>query len=142
MLSAFLVQTDASSQDHLMLAEVESQAGNPTAAIAQYRKVLEEDSRDIVALNRLAHLLADKANQPDEALKYAQQARSPARGRRPPNAGVTSAGRRGHRAPGGSDHPLYRKLPGSRLIRESAAGARADPGRPDESKQISGRVCG
>ena len=58
-----------------MLAETEWQAGNSAAAIAQFRKVLERDSRNIMALNGLGYLLADQANQPDEALKYAQQAK-------------------------------------------------------------------
>jgi tetratricopeptide (TPR) repeat protein len=42
---------------------------------SQYRKVLEKDSRNLVALNGLGYLLTDQANQPDEALKYAQQAK-------------------------------------------------------------------
>ena len=67
-----------------MLAEIELQAGNSAAAIAQYRKVLEKDSRNLMALNGLAYLLADQANQPDEALQYAQQAKELA----PNNAAV------------------------------------------------------
>ena len=74
-LSAVIGKNDANNPAHLMLAEIEWQAGNSTAAIAQYRKVLERDSRNIQALNGLAYLLADEANQPDEALKYAQQAK-------------------------------------------------------------------
>ena len=74
-LSAVLGKNDASTPAHLMLAEIELQAGNSAAAIAQYRKVLEKDSRNLMALNGLAYLLADQANQPDEALKYAQQAK-------------------------------------------------------------------
>jgi tetratricopeptide (TPR) repeat protein len=67
-----------------MLAEIELQAGNSAAAIAQYRKVLEKDSRNLAALNGLAYLLADQAHQPDEALQYAQQAKELA----PNNAAV------------------------------------------------------
>ena len=37
-----------------MLAEIELQAGNSAAAIAQDRKVLEKDSRNLMALNGLA----------------------------------------------------------------------------------------
>jgi Tfp pilus assembly protein PilF len=74
-LSAVLGRNDASTPAHLWLAETELQAGNSAAAIAQYRKLLEEDSRNLSALNGLAYLLADQANQPDEALKYAQQAK-------------------------------------------------------------------
>jgi tetratricopeptide (TPR) repeat protein len=83
-LSAVLAKNDASTPAHLMLAEIELQAGNSAAAIAQYRKVLETDSRNLVALNGLGYLLADEANQPDEALKYAQQAKELA----PNNAAV------------------------------------------------------
>ena len=74
-LSAVLGKDDASTPAHLWLAETELQAGNSAAAIAQYRKLLEKDSRNLVALNGLGYLLADRANQPDEALKYAQQAK-------------------------------------------------------------------
>ena len=74
-VSAVLGKDDASTPAHLMLAETEWQAGNSAAAIAQFRKVLERDSRNIMALNGLGYLLADQANQPDEALKYAQQAK-------------------------------------------------------------------
>jgi len=70
-----LGKNDASTAAHLMLAETEWQAGNSGTAIAQYRKVLERDSRNIMALNGLGYLSADQANQPDEVLKYAQQAK-------------------------------------------------------------------
>src|ERR1019366_1399105 len=83
-LSAVLGKNDASTPAHLMLAEIELQAGNSAAAIAQYRKVLEKDSRNLMALNGLAYLLADQAHQPDEALQYAQQAKELA----PNNAAV------------------------------------------------------
>jgi tetratricopeptide (TPR) repeat protein len=74
-LSAVLAKNDASNPAHLMMGAIEWQTGNPAAAIAQYRKVLATDSRNLVALNGLSYLLADQANQPDEALKYAQQAK-------------------------------------------------------------------
>jgi Tfp pilus assembly protein PilF len=74
-LTAILGRNGASTPAHQMLAEIEFQAGNSTAAIAQFRKVLEKDPRNIIALNGLAYQLADQANQPDEALKYAQQAK-------------------------------------------------------------------
>ena len=41
-------------------------------AVAQYRAVLDFDSRNLLALNNLAYTLA--LEDPDEALKYAQQA--------------------------------------------------------------------
>jgi tetratricopeptide (TPR) repeat protein len=58
----------------LMMADIEERRGNSAAAIEQYRKVLDGDGKNLPALNNLAFLLANNA-QPDEALKYAQQAR-------------------------------------------------------------------
>jgi tetratricopeptide (TPR) repeat protein len=58
----------------LLMAGVERASGNTSAAIQQYRKVLEFDPAHLPALNNLAYLLTDAANQPDEALKFAQQA--------------------------------------------------------------------
>jgi tetratricopeptide (TPR) repeat protein len=57
------------------LAEVEIAAGNYAAAIELYRKVVQVNSRNVKALNNLAYLLCDFKQQPDEALKYAQQAK-------------------------------------------------------------------
>jgi tetratricopeptide (TPR) repeat protein len=57
----------------MLLAMAEHKAGNLEAAIQQYRKVVELDPRNLAAMNNLAYLLADVGNQPDEALKYAQQ---------------------------------------------------------------------
>jgi Tfp pilus assembly protein PilF len=58
----------------LLLGAADIKAGNRAAAIDHYRKVLDADAQNIVALNNLAYLLADFANQPDEALTYAQRA--------------------------------------------------------------------
>ena len=59
----------------LLWGGVEFKAGNHQAAIQHYRKVLESDPNRVLALNNLASLLAEYANQPDEALKYAQRAK-------------------------------------------------------------------
>ena len=53
------------------LAEVK---GNHAAALEHFRKVVQADPGNPLALNNLAYLLADFANQPDEALKYAEKA--------------------------------------------------------------------
>jgi tetratricopeptide (TPR) repeat protein len=42
--------------------------------MGHYRKVVETDSHNAQALNNLAYLLLEHANNPDEALKYAQKA--------------------------------------------------------------------
>jgi tetratricopeptide (TPR) repeat protein len=58
----------------MLLAQLEMTGGTSSAAIDQYKKVLAQDAKNPSALNNLAYLLAD-ANQADEALKYAQQAK-------------------------------------------------------------------
>jgi tetratricopeptide (TPR) repeat protein len=45
------------------------------AAIEQYQQVLAVQPNNVNALNNLAYLLAEKTNQPDQALSYAQKAR-------------------------------------------------------------------
>ena len=58
----------------LRLGDVEIRDGKSALAIEQYRKVLELDDKNALALNQLAYLLAD-GKHPDEALKYAQMAK-------------------------------------------------------------------
>jgi putative PEP-CTERM system TPR-repeat lipoprotein len=59
---------------HVVLAAVETKAGNFGTAIEHYRKALEFWPHNPEVLNNLAYLLADKSGQPDDALTYAQQA--------------------------------------------------------------------
>jgi putative PEP-CTERM system TPR-repeat lipoprotein len=54
---------------------LESNQKNNAQAIEAFRKVLDIDPKNVVAMNNMAYLLASYANQPDEALKYAQQAK-------------------------------------------------------------------
>ncbi len=56
----------------LMLGEVAGELGDSEEALRRYRAVIALDSSNVVALNNLAYTLA--SSQPDEALKYAQQA--------------------------------------------------------------------
>jgi Tfp pilus assembly protein PilF len=60
---------------HVQLAEVEIAAGNYAAAVELYRKAVQMNSRNVRALNNLAYLLCDFKQEPDEALKYAEQAK-------------------------------------------------------------------
>jgi tetratricopeptide (TPR) repeat protein len=53
-------------------------------ALAAFRKVVDADPSNVVALNNLAYLLASQTGQFDEALKYAQQVKEIA----PDNKGV------------------------------------------------------
>jgi Tfp pilus assembly protein PilF len=72
---ARVVATDAGRfPGHVLLAAAETQEGNFEVAIEHYRKALQLQPHNAEVLNNLAYLLADKANQPDEALGYAQQA--------------------------------------------------------------------
>jgi putative PEP-CTERM system TPR-repeat lipoprotein len=56
------------------LANLAQSAGNHQEALSYYRKTVELMPSHALALNNLAYLLADFAKQPDEALKYAEQA--------------------------------------------------------------------
>ena len=59
----------------MLLANVEEKSGNLGKALELYTKVLGSDPSNIQALNNTAYLLADYANKPDEALKYAERAK-------------------------------------------------------------------
>jgi tetratricopeptide (TPR) repeat protein len=58
-----------------VLGFIEEKAGNYSKAIEHLRKVVEAEPANVIALNNLAYLLADHADQTDEALKYAQKAK-------------------------------------------------------------------
>lgn len=68
-----LVKANPTNVSALLLsARADEQAGDAQAAIARYRAVVNLDQSNLIALNNLAYLLV--TNDPDEALKYAQQA--------------------------------------------------------------------
>ncbi len=73
-LNHLVAAHDRDADAQFLLALADTRAGNYQAAIAQYRKALALNPGDPVALNNLAYLLADVADQPDEALPYAQRA--------------------------------------------------------------------
>jgi uncharacterized protein (TIGR03790 family) len=56
------------------LAQLEEQLGDDDAAIARYRRILEVQPTDVVALNNLAFALAVRHDQPAEALLLAKRA--------------------------------------------------------------------
>ncbi|MGB9606726.1 MAG: tetratricopeptide repeat protein, partial [Bryobacteraceae bacterium] len=58
-----------------LLASLEHHAGNWQDAAAHYRKAIDLEPRNVLALNNLAFLLAENLNQPDEALQLAQKAK-------------------------------------------------------------------
>jgi tetratricopeptide (TPR) repeat protein len=78
-LTPLLTTEGGGSRARLLLAEVEQQSGNAAAAIENYRKVLANDGRNVMALNNLAYVLANEMK-PDEAMQYAQQAKELAPG--------------------------------------------------------------
>jgi len=65
---------------HLVLASSYEASQEHDKAIERYRKVLANDSRNVVALNNLAYALAVRKQQPAEALAYAERAYTLARG--------------------------------------------------------------
>ena len=74
-LSALIDRKAGRVEAHVLLASLDSKVGNQAAAIEHYRRVLEIDPRNAITLNNLAYLLAENMSQPDEALKYAEQAK-------------------------------------------------------------------
>jgi len=73
-LSSVVASHPDSVLGQLLFARVEAMVGQPGPAMDRYRRVLTLDSGNAIALNNLAYLLAE-GRQPDEALKYAQQAK-------------------------------------------------------------------
>lgn len=72
-LGGILAADRRNTTARLMLAVMEDQARNYRVAEEHYRKVIEADPANIVALNNLAYRLANDLNQPDEALRFAQR---------------------------------------------------------------------
>jgi Flp pilus assembly protein TadD len=58
----------------VVLAQLEEQGGDDEAAIPRYRRVLELQPGNVVALNNLAFALAVRHNAAAEALRFAKQA--------------------------------------------------------------------
>jgi tetratricopeptide (TPR) repeat protein len=70
-----LLETSRQAAARTRLGLVEEKAGKYTAACDHYRKALELNPRDVLVLNNLAYALAEFAGKPEEALKYAEQAK-------------------------------------------------------------------
>jgi Flp pilus assembly protein TadD len=58
----------------LWLGNLEEVKGDHAGALENFRKAVQSDPANAQALNNLAYLLADFANQPEEAQKYAEKA--------------------------------------------------------------------
>jgi tetratricopeptide (TPR) repeat protein len=73
-LSALVAENPQNVTARLWLGNIENLRGNTSAALEQFRKVVEASPGNPQALNNYAYLLAEQANKYDEALTYAQKA--------------------------------------------------------------------
>jgi uncharacterized protein HemY len=71
-LNAVLTTQPANMTALLLAARADEAAGDRASVIARYRAVLAVDNSNVIALNNLAYTIAPE--NPDEALKFAQQA--------------------------------------------------------------------
>ena len=72
-LNALVKRNDKDVAARMMLAGIKEKAGNPTAAMDEYKKILEIQPSNIMVLNNLAYDLVEYGHQQDEALRYAQK---------------------------------------------------------------------
>ncbi len=73
-LSGLIQRNSKDVAARMMLAAIKEKTGNPSAAMEEYKKILELQPSNVVVLNNLAYDLVEYGNQQDEALKYAQKA--------------------------------------------------------------------
>jgi Flp pilus assembly protein TadD len=73
-LSELVESHPANLQAQLLMGAVQEHRQNFAEAVGHYRKALELDGRNMMALNNLAYILLEYANQPDEGLMFAQKA--------------------------------------------------------------------
>ena len=73
-LNTVLGMDSKSGTARVWMGVIEEANRNYEAALKYYREALDADPNNAEALNNAAYLLVDHANQPDEALKYAQRA--------------------------------------------------------------------
>ena len=74
-LEGVLASNPSNQTAMLWLGNVEITRGNHKAALEHLRQVVEANPNNAQALNNYAYLLTEFANQPGEALKYAQKAK-------------------------------------------------------------------
>jgi len=73
-LNAMLTAEPSNATARLWLGNIEVARGNRGAALENFRKALETSPENPQVLNNFAYLLAEQANKPAEAQKYAEQA--------------------------------------------------------------------
>src|SRR5262249_11849374 len=74
-LTAILAKNGDNPLARKWMGMLEVSTGNHAAAISSFRKVIESDPNNAVALSNLAYLLVENGNQTEEPLKYAQKAK-------------------------------------------------------------------
>jgi len=83
-LAALIAKHQSDPELWLYMGWLESSDKHYAQALDYFRKVVDADPQNVVALNNLAYLLASQTSNLDEALKYAQQVKQMA----PDNQGV------------------------------------------------------
>lgn len=70
-----VLAADATNRTALLWkGDIEASKGDYTSAVADYRRLLDLDSENKIALNNISFMLLEYLHQPGEALKYAQKA--------------------------------------------------------------------
>jgi Flp pilus assembly protein TadD len=72
--SGLLTRDGENIKVRLWLGIIQEMRGEHSAALEQFRKVVQADPSDAQAMNNLAYLLLEYGKEPAEALKYAQRA--------------------------------------------------------------------
>lgn len=76
-LSSLLQSAEDASEQAMLLAamgNMNEEQGNWQAAEEAYRRLLHIDDQNIIGMNNLAYILADKLGRPEDALAYAKRA--------------------------------------------------------------------
>lgn len=73
-LNAILSKNGEDALARLWMGMLEASVGDQAAAIADFRRVIDAQPGNAIALNNLAYLLAESGNQTEEPLKYAEKA--------------------------------------------------------------------
>ena len=74
ILEEVVTARPASTEALLMMGALDEKQQRYSEAAKQYRTVVDMDSTNVQALNDLAYLMAEKLNQVDEALQFAERA--------------------------------------------------------------------
>jgi len=73
-LKTLLASNPDNATARLWLGDIQAMRGSNAEALENFRKLIESNTANAQALNNFAYLLAEHANKPEEALKYAEKA--------------------------------------------------------------------